>query len=49
MKNATRHKCDNEMKKSNCDSKKQITRLKEIMRKLKKITKKMINTIERNI
>ena len=49
IKNATRHECENETKKSNCNSKKQITRLKEIIKKLKKITEKTINTIEENI
>ena len=42
MKNATRYKCKNKTKKSSCDSKKQTTRLK-------KITKKTINTTEKNI
>ena len=49
MKNATRHECEIETKKSSCDSKKQITKLKKIARKLKKITEKTINTTEKNI
>ena len=49
MKNAMRHECENETKRSNCDSKKQTTRLKEITRKLKRIAEKTINIIKENI
>ena len=49
MKNATRHECDNKTKRLSCDSKKQITKLKEITKKLKRITEKTINTTEENI
>ena len=49
MKNATHYECNNETKKSSCDTKKQIIKLKEITRKLKKIAEKTINTIEENI
>ena len=49
MKDATRHECDDEAKKLSCDSEKQTTKLKEIMKKLKRITEKMINIIEENI
>ena len=49
MKNATRHECDDEVKKSSCNSEKQTIRLKEITKKLKRIIEKTINTIEENI
>ena len=49
IKDATRHECDNEIKKLNCNSKKQIIKLKEITKKLKKIIEKTINTIKKNI
>ena len=49
IKNVTRHECDDKTKKSNYDSEKQTTRLKKITRKLKRIAKKTINTIEENI
>ena len=49
MKNATRHECNDKMKKSSCNSKKQTIKLKKIIRKLKKIIEKTINTTEENI
>ena len=49
MKNATRYKCNDKTKKSSCDSEKQITKLKEITKKLKRIAEKTINTIKENI
>ena len=49
MKNATRQKNNDEIKKSNYYSKKQTTKLKKIIKKLKRITEKTINTIEKNI
>ena len=49
MKNATRHECEDETKKPSCDSEKQITRLKKITKKLKRIAEKTINTTEKNI
>ena len=48
IKNATRHECDDETKKSSCDWEKQTTRLKEVARKLKRIAEKTINIIEKN-
>ena len=49
IKNAIYYKCYNIMKKLNCCSKKQIIKLKIMMRKLKKIMKKIINTTEKSI
>ena len=40
MKNATRHECNDETKKLSYDSKKQTTRLKKIIKKFKKNSKK---------
>ena len=48
-KNATRHKCNDKIKKSSCDTKKQTIKLKKITKKLKRITEKTINTIKENI
>ena len=49
IKYATRHECANVTKTMNECFEKQIIRLKTMIRKLKKITKKTKNTIEENI
>ena len=49
IKKATRHLCDEITKKSNYNSKKHITKLKKITKKLKKIIDKTNNTSENNI
>ena len=49
MKDATRHECVNETKKTNDYFEKQITKLKKMIKKLKKMIEKMKDMIEENI
>ena len=49
MRSTTRYECANETKTTNEYFEKQITRLKEVIKKLKKMIKKTKNTNEENI
>ena len=49
MKHATRHECANVTKTVNECFEKQMTRLKKMIKKLKKVTEKTKDTIKENI